>query len=772
MSFNLNHFINNCKEILPKYFKSLINLNLSKNDINLNKHLILSFLKEYFNHNNNKFNRSQFNVHFFQEFFSELLPNNHPELLKVPNEDLQKILKNFFNYLSLQRVLKKELSQKIALNLNNETDLTKELNIQNFKLVNQDDFEVYSERKLNQILKKSNKWTEEFLNSKYSKDLPIEEKNESGFIIECFFEYLYTYFLKTPKQIDVAYLEEICLYLFPKNVSAEELFFKAMIPILTNFFIFLENKGIIYNANVLCKELGKLRNQIVKAATNPKNWGMAKSLIMRAKKAGVDINNEKELNNYFNFLDLLNLARFNMNNNNFWRTKDVQTLDTQHIIQKLRDFGIPFDKKQFLKDVHRFYSAFDLEREWRANYDITAKGRDEDFIWMAASVLWKRLAPDVINSEQLDDMMQEGYDLITIRKYVEGCALWLKVWEYLKKRFSLEMRSIKEAEQVFSGLQSLYNWCGDLAMELYNAGYEDNTFFEKRIKYCKEFLEFFPQSNDMHVSGMIRDIAESHFALDRVEEGEKVFQELIEKFPENTWGYICWGDKYSNIRKKLYNFDKARLIYNLGLEKCTYDKEILIERIKDLESENEGIKFKKDILSDYGKFLSKKNLSIKGMNKKIEKAEQFMNFLIFFCKIYDFEILDEELNADQILKFLGFWIIQQKFITSKTALIELIRNIKSFIYYLQDYIPFHDTEIKEIKRILNSKEFFIKRLESFQKIKDNVLNSEKELQKLRKWRENYSKWYKWDKSKKQEEEKNSKKVRLSKNKRKLYKDII
>jgi len=25
MSFNLNHFINNCKKLLPKYFKSLIN---------------------------------------------------------------------------------------------------------------------------------------------------------------------------------------------------------------------------------------------------------------------------------------------------------------------------------------------------------------------------------------------------------------------------------------------------------------------------------------------------------------------------------------------------------------------------------------------------------------------------------------------------------------------------------------------------------------------------------------------------------------------------
>ena len=81
---------------------------------------------------------------------------------------------------------------------------------------------------------------------------------------------------------------------------------------------------------------------------------------------------------------------------------------------------------------------------------------------------------------------------------------------------------------------------------------KDNTFFENRIDYCREFLEFFPESNDMHVSGIMRDMAESFFALDMVEEGEKVFQELTEKFPKITWGYLCWGDQYSSIRKEIY----------------------------------------------------------------------------------------------------------------------------------------------------------------------------------------------------------------------------
>jgi hypothetical protein len=49
------------------------------------------------------------------------------------------------------------------------------------------------------------------------------------------------------------------------------------------------------------------------------------------------------------------------------------------------------------------------------------------------------------------------------------------------------MSSIEDAERVFSGTQSLYNWCQDLEMELWNAGLEDTSFFRKRLEFCREF---------------------------------------------------------------------------------------------------------------------------------------------------------------------------------------------------------------------------------------------------------------------------------------------
>lgn len=64
----------------------------------------------------------------------------------------------------------------------------------------------------------------------------------------------------------------------------------------------------------------------------------------------------------------------------------------------------------FLREVGNFYSASDF-RKLVENNRVTAKDFDQDFPWMAAVVLGERLAPHVINSEKLDDLMQKGYRL-------------------------------------------------------------------------------------------------------------------------------------------------------------------------------------------------------------------------------------------------------------------------------------------------------------------------------------------------------------------------
>jgi hypothetical protein len=131
-----------------------------------------------------------------------------------------------------------------------------------------------------------------------------------------------------------------------------------------------------------------------------------------------------------------------------WSLEEIDTFSTAEIESRLRSFGVPFEEAQFLEDVRRFHSGEDLARHWRKSHVITAAGSDVDFIWMAAIVLWERLAADVMSSERLDTMMQRGYDLLEGErrgrgaKVVEACGIWLEVWDHLKARFRPDMRSI------------------------------------------------------------------------------------------------------------------------------------------------------------------------------------------------------------------------------------------------------------------------------------------------------------------------------------------
>ena len=268
-----------------------------------------------------------------------------------------------------------------------------------------------------------------------------------------------------------------------------------------------------------------------------------------------------------------------------WFLDEVESMATDDIIVKLRQFGIPFQKERFLSEVRNHYSASELAKEWRVTYPICAQGFDIDFLWMACLVLWERLAPDIMSSERLDTMMQTGYDLIQERRKAEGCDLWLQVWHELKKRFRPSMTDIEEAEEVFSGMQCLFNWCQDLELELHNAGIEDSFYLRKRIELCNEFCTLFPDTSQLTILNMKRAEAESYFLLGESEQGEQLFKSLIDQFPDSIWGYVGWGDMYTNEHFGLTAPDqqKARQIYQMALGKGLAQESVVLDRIKDLE---------------------------------------------------------------------------------------------------------------------------------------------------------------------------------------------
>ncbi len=109
---------------------------------------------------------------------------------------------------------------------------------------------------------------------------------------------MYNYHARTPEEWDERTLETCCLKTLPSKINADEHFFKSIAPVLSSFFAFTERAGLLKKSSNLAKRVKKIDKQIVINSNDPSNWGMAKSFVISAQRSGVNIENQKELNEY------------------------------------------------------------------------------------------------------------------------------------------------------------------------------------------------------------------------------------------------------------------------------------------------------------------------------------------------------------------------------------------------------------------------------------------------------------------------------------------
>lgn len=268
----------------------------------------------------------------------------------------------------------------------------------------------------------------------------------------------------------------------------------------------------------------------------------------------------------------------------FWSYEDANKMSTAEIIQRLESMGIIFDKDAFLRDIEKFYSAYELSENWFRIFRVTAKDRDEDFPFFAAWILWERLAPaHILSMEQMSDLIDEGFEYLSENDSQTACDTWLKIWEAVKFRHKPEFRNLDYLDEQYNRSFFIRNFCQDLEHELHNAGVENKTYFEKRINYCREFLDYFPAEDELIVHNTKRAIAESYLMLDNYEQAESEYERLVNDYPDNPWGYVGWGDMYFYNRKK--DYARAKEFYEKGLAIANdkTDRMALEERLKDLE---------------------------------------------------------------------------------------------------------------------------------------------------------------------------------------------
>ncbi len=155
------------------------------------------------------------------------------------------------------------------------------------------------EEELDLILDQIYDWGIEFRKSSYFDELTEEQKKWSEAVVGGFAERAYSYIGVGPEEWDEDVLDEVCLEIMPAKDTAEDSFFQSIGPVLSAFFGFLASAELLNGADRLAARAGKISRAIAKNARDPRRWGMAKSLAMKALEAGVDLTDERQVNAFF-----------------------------------------------------------------------------------------------------------------------------------------------------------------------------------------------------------------------------------------------------------------------------------------------------------------------------------------------------------------------------------------------------------------------------------------------------------------------------------------
>ena len=267
-----------------------------------------------------------------------------------------------------------------------------------------------------------------------------------------------------------------------------------------------------------------------------------------------------------------------------WFYEDVSKMNDEAIIGMLSEMGIRFEKDAFLQDIEKHYSAESIAEKWVSSLGGRAEGLADNLPSVAARVLWERVAPEhKASMEQIyGSWILKGYELAEQDKSVEACELFLKAWNAIKYRIRSEDRSTSRLDQCYEGTFFASNFLQDLEEELHNAGIKNPAFFEKRIAFCREFCEFFPDEDTLTFHNMRRAIADSYASLRQYDRAKEELDLLIVDFPENPWSYIQYGDIYQ-FEPAVKDRAKALEFYNQALRFAveSYDIAAIEERIHD-----------------------------------------------------------------------------------------------------------------------------------------------------------------------------------------------
>ena len=237
-------------------------------------------------------------------------------------------------------------------------------------------------------------------------------------------------------------------------------------------------------------------------------------------------------------------AATNRQSDERWELHDVQALSTREITDKLAEHGIDTTEASFRDRAAAVDSAMALADQWEDDHDVDTSGYDQDFIWMAAEVLWSRWAPDLPYRERIYDLVQDGRELREQGDDAEACEQWLSAWEIIVAVTPDDITTIEAADDHLPNVLSLEAFLRSLDNDLATLAADDPTYHERRLEFCREVCTQFPDAPDEFLLDFRHFVADSLTELGRVTKSRSEFETLIRDYPEDPWAYKKLADSY------------------------------------------------------------------------------------------------------------------------------------------------------------------------------------------------------------------------------------
>lgn len=751
-----NSFIRQCKELLPIYLNKVIGPKTTSQTIELNKKVVINFLKAYYASNQSKYNRNNINLKYIHSYLS------HPDLkgLVIRSENLttvRNILVNFLNFLSLQQILKKK-----DLNDLKEEILEEKKSKEKFRVLDENDLE-HSEQSYQkiqfcpEILIHDIEPLEEYLPySKTYDDFLFNFPKDLRFDLDTYWHQVITliknsdeerirfYFsrfedfdntLSTLDEEDLisAALEHYRSENYQKAIKLINKLLKEH-PSHTSLLSF---KGDVLKAQTF--EYNALRYYLKSLKTNPVIFNLYKYLAIQFQCGGYFYHSQQIL------IYLLK----------------IKPLDYQ------LNFYMAYNSYQLLRPFKNYlYLAFLISPHYSKNLF------DEDWIR-------ERFEPrDSLKNISLSDvefnkLSQSAYD--NALTYYE---LFDKNFQFLNPLFYFpsEQEHIKKNWYRFEVITSLL-------INIYSV-YHKSIKNLKDLILCKDFgyLLFIISKDLTNLNLPKRNLERNEFILPKEGSLENLvrsfrtvpfFELILTYIPEDHLVRILTKTLESTLRECglcsydcLHNGSDHRSTftdYPGPKENLHYDKDGFPERFNQeqlIKSLSNGQKeFMEKLLIGYENHYLEVNPELE---LSINSKNQIKIFLISLISIYNIDNLQRlrrYLNINFLLKYLGFWIIKTKIVDTEKSMRVVIYNLKLFFKYIHEKVRlFSENKIKMLLDALNSEEFFIERFNEFLEINNKI---PKRNTYFHVWSRSFLLWYDWYHTKNSSHQNKKKKIRLT-----------